>query len=84
MLSRVLRSAIQATDFDIDGMHGKQRRNHGAAPCVAGRSLQHPEQQHHVKHMEQQVDFMVPGRHRGQTLQSSACESHVTGCQFSE
>ena len=39
MLSRFLRSAIQATDLDIDGMQRKQRSHHEAAARVTGRPL---------------------------------------------
>ena len=43
-------------------MHGKQGRYCGTAARITGGPLQYPEQQHHVKHMEQQVDLMVPRR----------------------
>ena len=43
-------------------MQRKQRRHHEAAAAEAGRSLQDPEQQHDIQHMQQHVHIVRAGR----------------------
>ncbi len=48
--------------LDVDRVQREKRSDHRAAACVSGCPPQHPEQQHHVDDVQQQVRLVMPAR----------------------
>ena len=46
--------------LDIDGMQRKQQGHNQAASAIPGRLGQHPEQQHRIHRVQQQIRFVMP------------------------
>ena len=60
MLSRFLRSEIQATDSTLMGCRANSAATTKLGPTESGRPQQYPEQQKHIHYVQHDIGLMMP------------------------